>query len=135
MALLTWDDSYSVGVAEIDKQHKRLFDLINDLFDAMKVGKAKDVIEKVIKELANYTVYHFGYEEKYFDQFGYSETAAHKKEHKDFVDTVSKFQSEFASGNALLSMEVMSFLKKWLQGHIKGTDQHYTEFFHEHGMN
>ena len=96
---------------------------------------AKDVIEKVIKELANYTVYHFGYEEKYFDQFGYSETVAHKKEHKDFVDTVSKFQSEFASGNALLSMEVMSFLKKWLQGHIKGTDQHYTEFFHEHGMN
>ena len=135
MALLTWDDSYSVKVAEIDKQHKKLFDLINDLFNAMKIGKGKDIIEKVIKELANYTVYHFGYEEKYFDQFGYQETDAHKKEHQDFVNTVSKFQSEFASGNAFLSMEVMTFLKKWLQGHIKGTDQHYTEFFHEHGMN
>ena len=135
MALLTWDDSYSVEVAEINKQHKRLFDLINDLFDAMKAGNGKGVIENVIKELTNYTVYHFGYEEKYFDQFGYSETVAHKKEHKDFVDTVSKFQSEFASGNALLSMEVMTFLRKWLQGHIKGTDQRYTEFFHEHGMN
>ncbi len=134
MGLLTWDDSYSVGVSEIDTQHKKLFNLINDLFDAMKAGNGRSIIGKIIKELADYTVYHFGYEEKLFEKFDYPETATHNKEHKDFVETVSKFQKEFNEESAMLSMEVMNFLKKWLQDHIKGTDQHYTAFFNEHGI-
>ncbi len=134
MALLSWDNSYSVGITKIDMQHKKLFDLINDLFDAMKIGESKNVIKKVIKELADYTVYHFGFEEKYFDDFGYPQTTTHKLEHKNFVDTIVKFQTKFIQGKALLSMEVMSFLKKWLQEHIKGTDQQYIKFFNEHGL-
>ncbi len=135
MALLTWDSSYSVGVKAIDEQHKKLFNLINDLFDAMKAGNGKGVIAEIIQELTNYTVYHFGYEEKLFEKFGYPDTAAHNKEHQNFVETVSKFKKEFAEGSVLLSMEVMTFLKNWLQKHIKGTDQHYTVFLNKHGIN
>ena len=134
MALLTWDNSYSVGVKAIDEQHKKLFNLINDLFDAMKSGNGRGVIQGIIKEMANYTVYHFGYEENLFNKFGYPETSAHIKEHQDFINTVSKFKKEFAEGSVLLSMEVMNFLEKWLQRHIKGTDQHYTAFLNEHGV-
>ena len=44
MALLTWQDKYSVGIAQIDDQHKQLIIMINELNDAMLAGKGKDVL-------------------------------------------------------------------------------------------
>ena len=64
MALMVWDNSFSVNVKEIDAQHQKLIALINDLHDAMKTGKAKDVLGKILSDLTDYTVYHFGNEER-----------------------------------------------------------------------
>lgn len=71
MALIQWDDSFSVKVAEIDQQHKRLIVMINELHDAMKQGKGKDALGKIINGLISYTATHFDTEERYFDQFEY----------------------------------------------------------------
>ena len=64
MPLITWTDNLSVNHTEIDNQHKKLVDLINILFDAMKAGKGTDVLNKIFAELTSYTIYHFTYEEK-----------------------------------------------------------------------
>jgi hemerythrin len=71
MAMVTWNDNLSVNVAEIDLQHKKLVGLINELFDAMKIGKGKDVTGKILDGLISYTATHFTQEERYFDKFGY----------------------------------------------------------------
>jgi len=134
MALLNWDDSYSVKITAIDNQHKRFFALINDLYDSMKNGNSHEILQRIIKDLVDYTVYHFGFEEKYFDEFGYPETAFHKKEHKSFVEKVSKFHDDLKKGDAFVSMEIMDFLRKWIKNHIKKTDKLYIEFFHGHGL-
>ena len=63
MALITWNNMLSTGVTEQDNQHKKLIDLINQLNDAMQAGKGSEVLGKVLAELVNYTVFHFGYEE------------------------------------------------------------------------
>ncbi len=135
MALISWNDSYSVKVKEIDMQHQKLISLINSLNDAMKSRKSKDVMEMIIQELVNYTQYHFQTEENYFKQTHYPGTQEHEKEHNNFVKQVAEFQEQFKNGKALVSVELMMFLKKWLTQHIKGTDQKYTEFFHQHGIN
>jgi hemerythrin len=79
MELIQWNNNLSVGIAEIDSQHQRLIKLINDLNDAMRVGKGKDVTGKIINELTNYTLTHFTKEESYFAKYAYPETDAHKK--------------------------------------------------------
>ncbi len=53
MALIQWDGSFSVKVAEIDQQHQKLVSMINDLNDAMKQGKGKDVLGKIVNELVS----------------------------------------------------------------------------------
>lgn len=46
MPLMTWNDNeFSVNIKELDTHHKRLFDLVNDLHDTMKQGKAGDTLE------------------------------------------------------------------------------------------
>jgi hemerythrin len=48
MSIIQWDESFSVNVAEIDKQHQRLLEMINELYDAMRQGRGKVIIGKTI---------------------------------------------------------------------------------------
>jgi hemerythrin-like metal-binding protein len=114
---------FSVGVNEIDNQHKKLIDLINQLNDAMHAGKGAEILGKVLSELVNYTVYHFNYEESLMAQHHYDDTPAHKLEHKKFIETVGAFKQKFDSGNAVISVEIMNFLRDWLTNHIMKTDK------------
>lgn len=134
MSLITWDESLSVNVAEIDSQHRKLVAMINELHDAMKSGKGKDVLGRILSGLISYTDSHFKAEEKYFAQFKYPDTAAHVKEHVAFVKKVTEFQTDFEGGRLTVSIDTLYFLRDWLQGHIKGTDKKYSAFFHENGL-
>jgi len=134
MAIIQWNESLSVDIAEIDTQHQRLIRMINDLNDAMRQGKGKEVLGKIITGLITYTRTHFKAEEDYFAQFGYPDAATHKQEHVRFVEKVASFKQEFEQGKLGLSLEIMSYLSDWLQGHIKGVDKKYAPFFHSKGL-
>ena len=123
MPLITWSNMLSTGIGEQDNQHKKLIDLINQLNAAMQAGKSAEVLGKVLSELVNYTVFHFGYEEKLMGQHNYTDTPAHKAEHIKFVQTVGEFKKKFDAGNAVVSVEIMNFLRNWLTGHIMKTDK------------
>ena len=134
MALIQWSSGLSVQVNELDEQHKKLIALINSLQEAMRAGKGKDLVGKILNELVQYTVIHFSNEEKYFARFDYSETAPHMDEHKKFVQEVSAFKKEFDEGQIGLSIKLMSFLSDWLKNHIMGSDKKYGPFFNEKGL-
>jgi hemerythrin len=134
MAFIEWKDSLSVGVNEIDMQHQKLMGMINDLHDAMRQGKGKDVLGKIVNGLKDYAVTHFVTEEKYFYKFEYAETDVHKKEHSDFTQKVAEFRDKFDAGKLALSITIMDFLSSWLQNHIKVVDKKYGPFFNEKGL-
>ncbi|MFH1194416.1 MAG: bacteriohemerythrin [bacterium] len=134
MALFNWSNNYSVGIKQIDDQHKHLVDLINELHDSMKVGKGKEVLGLIIKKLTDYTVFHFGTEEKLFKEYGYPDMKIHVETHNKLVNQVKALQLDFNKGKAVLTMEVMNFLKEWLTNHILGTDKKYTAFLNSKGV-
>jgi hemerythrin len=134
MPLIQWSDSLKVKVAEIDQQHQKLVGMINDLNEAMRQGKGKVVLGKILSGMVTYAASHFRTEEKYFDQFGYPEADSHKKEHGAFTKKVLEFKDGFEKGKLGLSMEVMDFLSDWLQNHIKGVDMKYGPFFNSKGL-
>jgi hemerythrin len=134
MALINWNDSLSVDVAEIDQQHKKLIALINELNDAMSVGKGKDVLQKIANDLVAYTATHFRTEERYFAQFEYPDTFNHRREHVEFVKKVAGYKEGIERGTPVLTTEVMKFLSDWLKKHIMVTDKKYSRFFNEKGL-
>jgi hemerythrin len=134
MELISWKNSLSVGVVEIDDQHKKLVALINKLFDAMSQGKSKEIMQAVLAELSNYVITHFATEEKLMKQFGYEDYENHKKEHKYFIDSLNEFKIKFSAGNVAISLELLNFLKDWLLKHIIGTDRKYIALFKENGI-
>lgn len=134
MALITWSDTLSVKVKQFDDQHKKLVDMVNQLFDAMKTGKGNQVMADILKQLIAYTQTHFAAEERLMKQFGYPDFEAHKKEHNALVMQVLDLQKQFQEGKAVLTQNVMTFLRDWLSKHIQGDDKKYGVFFNGKGV-
>lgn len=134
MAYIDWNESYSVGIAEFDSQHKKLVDIINELHDAMKVGKGSTVVGTILKEMVKYTITHFSYEEKILDLHKYPKLAGQKAEHAYYVEKINAFVKEYESGIAMMSIDVSQFLKDWLMKHIMGTDRDYSEYLNSKGV-
>ena len=129
-----WDDSLSVQIPEIDNQHQKLIEIINSLYDAFMNQALSERVNEIIKDLTDYAGYHFTTEEKYFDRFNYEKTQEHKKEHKDFVNKLEDFKAKADRNPKALTYEMMTFLRNWLQDHIKGTDRQYVECFKSNGL-
>lgn len=134
MPIMQWNVNYSVNIKEIDEQHKRLIDLINDLHDAMKIGQGKDAMGNVLNELADYTLYHFGTEEKLFERYKYLELPEHKKQHDDLTKQVLDLKAKLDKGQSLVTVEIMGFLKDWLNNHILKSDKKYGAFLNGKGV-
>jgi hemerythrin len=131
MALIQWSDEYSVQVAEIDQQHKKLVDLINELHQAMKEARGREVIGKILADLISYTKFHFSAEEKLMKNKNYPDFQNHKIEHENLTQKVLSFQEQYMDGKLSLPVEVIQFLKDWLLKHIKGSDKKYTPYLLE----
>jgi hemerythrin len=134
MALIEWSERLSVQVAELDDQHKKLIGLINELNDAMKVGKGRTILGKIVNDLAAYAATHCKTEERYFAQYEYPDTFNHRREHVALVKRISGFKDQFENGNEPLTVEVMRFMSDWLKKHIMETDKKYGSFFNEKGL-
>jgi len=134
MALFNWDEKYSVGVRELDNQHKVLIDLLNELYDAMNTGKSSEILGKIINKLVDYTRTHFSTEERYMSTHGYPDFASQQREHKMFTDKVITFKNDFDSGKVAMTVSITSFLKNWLVEHISGSDKKYAAFFNAKGI-
>jgi hemerythrin-like metal-binding protein len=128
MSLIQWNDTLSVGIETIDRQHQHLIQLINDLHQAMKEGKAKEILGRIIEELSQYAKEHFMNEERLFFKHGYPQQTSHINEHNRFIDQVVDFINSFNSGRATLSLDIMNFLNQWLLNHIRKSDKAYTPF-------
>jgi hemerythrin-like metal-binding protein len=126
---VVWDDAYSVNFEPIDKQHKELVKMINDLFDNCKKGAvtADKAFLQTIKKAADYAKNHFSDEDKYMVQAGFPKLTEHRKQHDDFVETVFKSINEFEAGKTA-PIELAQFLKKWLLNHIAISDKQYVPY-------
>ena len=125
MALLDWSDRYSVESRLMDEQHRKLFDLINELHEAMKEGPARNVMARVLDQLVSYTHTHFDAEERAMAAVAYPDLAAHVAEHRKLTEAVHKLHREVKAGTAGITVEVMDFLQHWLTNHIMKVDRQY----------
>ncbi|MDR2094125.1 MAG: bacteriohemerythrin [Treponema sp.] len=126
--LVKWVDAYSVGIPVIDKQHKELVKMTNDLFLGCERTELTVVyFMKAIQKAVNYSKIHFATEEKYMLKVNYPEYEAHKKEHTAFVTEVLNQIKLFEQGKtAPLSFAL--FLKNWLLNHIAISDKKYSSY-------
>lgn len=135
MGPLVWDDAtYAVGIAEIDRQHRRLFGLLSELYQAIQDGHAEHVIAGVLTKLVDYTVYHFTHEEQLLRLHGYPQAQAHRAEHERLTDQAKALAARLKSGRDDVTLPTLKFLCDWLSHHILGSDRKFAPFLLARGV-
>ncbi|HOQ06158.1 MAG TPA: bacteriohemerythrin, partial [Anaerohalosphaeraceae bacterium] len=129
MPLFQWNNSFSVGIPEMDRQHQRLVDLINQFYDALQLGRSKEIIQQTLRELVGYVNTHFSEEEALMRQIGYPALPAHQTKHQRLVAHVQKLFEDFQAGRPVNSLNLAEFLKNWLVTHIQKEDKQYGRFW------
>lgn len=122
---LRWNRDLSVGVAEIDSQHKELFRMINDLDAALKNGKPKKETGRLIGFLDDYILIHFGSEEKYMTVYGYPDYASHRKKHEWFAEEFCGIKKKLDGGAPPVEITglINNLLITWFSNHIRTVDK------------
>lgn len=135
MPIIVWDDAkLSVNVKGMDLQHRKLIDLINRLYDAMMEGKGNEILGGILRELVDYTIVHFGNEERLLKQYEYPDLALQEKEHEYFKKKIAEMRDGFEKSKMGLTLNVMNFLKDWLANHIMKNDKRYGPFLNSKGV-
>ncbi|MFZ5776290.1 MAG: bacteriohemerythrin [Thermodesulfobacteriota bacterium] len=133
MAIFAWKNEYEVGIEEIDRQHRELVAILDDLYTAMLNARGVEQVESTLERLTQYTKNHFATEERLFKKHAYPEEREHAAEHAAMLARVAKFRREHQHGKAV-GVELMHYLKGWFVEHLQTTDHRYVPFFRALGV-
>lgn len=130
--MFDWNEAFSVGIEEIDEQHKRLFEIGEEIHQLMSDFSGQDKFDEItvaITKLAEYTVFHFETEEKLFAKYDYPEVVEHELEHRKFIDYLNSIDLSHVDENQEDAIkDLLKFVALWIFKHINNTDFRYKEF-------
>lgn len=120
-------NDYLTGIKEIDKEHAHLFELANQTYDLVKNELITDKYDKIVhllEELRDYTKTHFKHEEEYMEKISYQHIWSERHQHLTFIKKLDDIDLTALDDSQQEHIEeILDFLAKWLQGHIKGADR------------
>lgn len=123
MPILSWQDSYSVGVACIDAEHKQLISMINRAFDDSKKETDLVILERLAADMRMYAMVHFATEEELMKEHDFPHSEKHIKNHKMFLKKALEAEQAVENGEDANPIEFVNFLADWLSGHILEVDK------------
>ena len=122
---MKWNDEYSIGIVEIDEQHKKLFELSEILNEATEINEIKDIL----LFLEEYMQFHFNTEESMMRKYNYELIEEHKKLHDDLKEKVTGYIELYFLGNYSFIEELEEVVQEWIYEHILEEDRKYKQFF------
>lgn len=134
METISWKNEFSVGVEEMDTQHKKLLAMINRLIAEKSELTDPQTIAELLTGMMDYAQEHFRAEEYLMAEYGYDRKEQQEKQHQAFVDKTTSLLSAGDVGPNILSMALLDYLGTWLVGHILKEDMMYKEFFKAKGL-
>lgn len=129
MKSIKWNLDLSVGIEEIDEDHRRLIKCLDDLFTACSVGQGPQVLTDILQRLQQYTREHFSHEEDYMQKVAYPGLEEHRVLHTELVSELDDIIEQHKLGDTHeLSNQTLQFLEDWLTHHIMIEDKKIGKF-------
>ena len=129
MSLMTWTSAMSVGLPELDEDHRTLIRIINQLAESEKNGDRIEVLRQSLYSLLRYAEFHFAREEKVLVACDFQGMTHHKGEHRAFTAHMRELAEALDAGELpaaeIVNRELLTYLKDWLNHHILIEDKAY----------
>ena len=125
---IEWSNNLSIGNTNIDDDHKKLFEIYNNLIDLIELNKSRKEFAEILSKMTDYALKHFKKEEIYMHEFSYPKLAEHQKYHRDYKYKVAMYNVDLLGTNPPRPEEIINFLKKWWLNHIMNSDVEYENY-------
>ena len=122
MALVRWDDKYLLGQEQVDAEHRSLFDLINDFYDAYMEDRDRNRVLALFNRLVDYAQKHFTNEERLMVEAGYPDLDAHRQHHERLFEQIFRLNERLQDRAINPEHDTVKFLRNWLGDHIVHDD-------------
>lgn len=122
MSLITWKEEFSVGVAEVDFEHRELIELINSLHDSARSGAGRNAVIESLGEIYAQIASHFALEEKMMRASHYSALLEHKQDHETLLDDLRDIMDEVEDDGEYDETQLSTDLERWFSDHFKTHD-------------
>lgn len=128
---MKWSDDYKIGLAAVDSQHKRLFELIEDLNSALRAGLSGTHLEKLLTALDQYKTRHFQLEEKYMKECSYPGLTEQQTAHAYFTARFTEVGEDLHRNGMTSAMvsDVKEELSHWVREHVTGLDMQFGRYY------
>jgi len=135
MEKITWGENFSVGVRDLDAQHKQIVMLVNTLIEMSDTKVDSEIISDTLTKMTQYAIDHFKTEEQYMLEYGYPEYSIQRKQHQEFKRKTVDLCMETMAHKVTVPTEIFTYLRLWWTNHILQEDMKYKKFFNERGLN
>ena len=127
--MILWNEEYSTGNPTIDKQHRLLFQFVNDMEEVYQEGHAESWLMTGFNFLKSYAQAHFGYEEDCMLRSHCSVAEQNHKAHGAFLEKITKAElALIEKGYSPQAFEELHrYLESWITGHIMALDRRLKE--------
>jgi hemerythrin len=129
---MKWDPKYALGIPAVDAQHRQLFQMSEELEEALEQGIGKEQLDILLTRLSAYTIRHFALEEKHMQEADYPGLKAQQKAHKEFIAQFENFHDWVRQEG--FSAELVGVIHQgiitWIRNHVTGLDKEFGDFLH-----
>lgn len=128
MAYFEWADDLVIDNGPIDRDHRQLVDLVNELHTATSQGRGQDVVARILDDLIRYTVEHLQREEQLMASLNFPNLVQHKQGHDKFIEDLHGLHKKYAAGSFTVASQLSTVLRDWLSLHIRRSDKEILSF-------
>jgi len=132
MSIIQWSEELATGHPLIDKQHRKLVELIIELHSALEKQSPLGVVSRLLEELTAFAKIHFDTEERLMDRCRYPGLIEHRKRHDDLMDKSQKILRAYKTGTITLSSTLSEFFGNWICNHIMIEDKTFANYLQHH---
>ena len=117
-----FNDDLKLSYEPLNKQHIRWIELLNKLYTVIVNNESDEKIKDIFKELVDYTIWHFNFENKMMNKYNFNEEKSHLDKHEDILDKLNSIIYKMEDNEFVPKVNLLEFLKSWLVDHILKTD-------------
>ncbi|MBC8549982.1 MAG: hemerythrin family protein [Candidatus Brocadiales bacterium] len=135
--MIKWEGKYSVNIAMLDEEHKKIIGIVNAVTIADQHSYTLDKVAEIMNDMITYARKHFKSEEEYMIKFKYPAYQSHKAEHVKFLERITFYHNRLVLNDYVVEnniFDILNHFKHWLIDHIQVVDKGYTDCFNENGL-
>jgi len=125
-----WKPEMSVGIGEVDVQHRKIIGKLKELSDALEKKEEPEIAAGILKFLAIYIEEHFRTEEMFMLKYIYPDFKEHQEKHMGFLKRIARLDEELrlgkVKGDDVYNESIAVY--NWFVLHIENTDKKMGDF-------